>query len=67
MLNLGTGSYDLVKELSSCHMFLFYCTFPLLSVGNGLWLFLARHFSERAASFRSNRLAMADVMADAIM
>ena len=41
-------------------MFLSYCTFPLLTVGNGLWqlwLVLARHFSERAVSFRSNRLA----------
>ena len=57
--DLGTGSYDLVKELSSCYMFLSYCTFPLFA-GNGLWqlwLVLTRHFSQRTASFRSNRLA----------
>ena len=34
--------------------------FPFVDVGNGLsqlWLVLARHFSERAVRFRSNRLA----------
>ena len=58
--DLWSGKYDRVTELSSCHIFLSYCTFPLLTVRNGLWqlwLVLARHFSERAKSFGSNRLA----------
>ena len=58
--DLWSGKCDRVTELSSCHISLSYCTFPLLTVRNGLWqlwLVLARHFSERAKSFGSNRLA----------
>ena len=54
--DLWSGKCDRVTELSSCHISLSYCTFPLLTVRNGLWqlwLVLARHFSERAKSFGS--------------